>query len=465
MAERRRFSVKKWEANWNFAKQYIGEKVLRELLNYLSKDPLNHLEQILNIGNLIARREEHKQNIAYIKKAIAEYPAIRQLTEDLLKNTHPNVLHRLLYNFFVNSALLGIPRQQHLSQTLGFNVPHAILVDPTSACNLRCQGCWAGAYSQHDQLDYQRLDRLCSEAKELGIYWFVISGGEPFLYPRLLDLAAKHSDMVFMVYTNGTKIDERMADQIIEVGNISPAISLEGWEERTDRRRGRGVFQKITKAMDLLRERGAVFGISLTATRENVEEITSDAFIDFLVEKGAKYGWIFHYIPIGRNPNPELMLTPEQRSYMALRVPEIRKNKPILLADFWNDGEVTHGCIAGGRRYIHITASGAVEPCAFVHFTTHNINDHSLKEILRSPLMLAFQKRQPFSEEHLRPCPIIDVPKALRDIVAESGASPSHDGADGVLKGEVGAYLDRRAQDWAEAVEKLRSRQELKNVS
>jgi len=457
--------MKKWGANLEFAKRYVSEKVLRELLSYLSKDPVHHLEQLLSLGKLIARQENHKQMADALKKAVSDNPTVRQLTEGILRDTHPNVLQRLVYNFFINSMLMGVPRQGHLSKTLGFNVPHTILVDPTSACNLRCEGCWAGAYAQHDELEYECLDRLCSEAKELGIYWIVVSGGEPFMYPHLFDLAARHSDMAFMVYTNGTRIDEGVADQIVEVGNLSPAFSLEGWEERTDRRRGRGVFQKVTTAMDRLRERGAVFGVSLTATRENVKEITSDDFVDFLVGKGVKYGWIFHYIPIGRNPNPELMLTPEQRSYMTTRVPAIRRNKPIVLADFWNDGEYTQGCIAGGRRYFHVTASGAVEPCAFVHFSMHNIKDHSLEEILRSPLFTAFQKRQPFCNDHLRPCPIIDVPAALRDIVAESGARPTHDGAGEVLKGEVGEFLDRRAAARAEAVAEARSRQTSKTVS
>ncbi|MBT9142627.1 MAG: putative mycofactocin radical SAM maturase MftC [Dehalococcoidia bacterium] len=452
--------MKRWEFNMEFAKRYVGEKMLQELLSYLSKDPVTHIERLLGLGKLLARGEEHKRSIAELEKAIASNPAVRQLAEGVLKETHPNVLHRLLYNWFVNSALLGIPRQRQLSETLGFNVPHTILVDPTSACNLRCEGCWAGAYAQHDELSFERLDRLCAEAKELGIYWIVMSGGEPFMYPRLFDLATKHSDMAFMLYTNGTRIDDRVADQIVEAGNLSPVFSLEGWEESTDRRRGPGVFEKVTVAMDRLRERGAVFGVSLTATRENVEEITSDVFVDFLAEKGARYGWIFHYIPIGRNPNPDLMLTPEQRDYMAAHVPAIRKNKPIILADFWNDGELTQGCIAGGRRYFHVAASGAVQPCAFVHFSTHNIKDHSLEEILRSPMFAAFQKRQPFCGDHLRPCPIIDVPSALRDIVAESEAKPNHHSAGDVLTGAVAEMLNRRA----EAAAEVRSRQTIRTV-
>ncbi|ABB14043.1 radical SAM protein [Carboxydothermus hydrogenoformans] len=449
---------KKFGTSLEFAKRYVSEKTLQQLLNYLSKDPVNNLDRIFTLGKILARREEHKQAILTVERNLNNYPAIRQLVESLLRDTHPNVRQRLLFNFFINSIIFGIPKQLQLSETLGFKVPHTILVDPTSNCNLRCEGCWAGAYAKHDELEYERLDRLFNEAKELGIYWIVMSGGEPFMYPYLFDLAAKHNDMAFMIYTNGTRIDEKTADKIIEVGNISPAFSLEGWEERTDRRRGTGVFKKVINAMEMLRERGAVFGISLTATRENVEEIMSDEFIDYMIDKGAKYGWIFHYIPIGRNPNTDLMLTPEQRAYLAKVVPNIRRNKPIFLADFWNDGEFTQGCIAGGKYYFHITASGAVEPCAFVHISTHNINECSLKDVLNSPLFKAYQKRQPFNNNHLRPCPIIDVPSALREIVTETGAKPTHPGADDILKGEVSEYLDRLSEAWAEVAAEIKER-------
>ncbi|WP_229234887.1 metal ABC transporter solute-binding protein, Zn/Mn family [Candidatus Methanoliparum sp. LAM-1] len=162
------------------------------------------------------------------------------------------------------------------------------------------------------------MDRLFTKAKELGIYWAAMSGGEPFVYPCLFELAGKHNDMAFMVYTNGTLIDEEAAGKIVEVGNLSPTISLEGRRERTDVRRGAGTFDKVIGAMDLFKERGVIFGVSITITRDNVMEVTIDDFIDFLVDKGVTYGWFFHYIPIGRNPDPELMVTPEQRAYLAV---------------------------------------------------------------------------------------------------------------------------------------------------
>ncbi|NLW06696.1 MAG: radical SAM protein [Clostridia bacterium] len=439
-------------ARLELAKNYVAEKVLREVISYMDKNPEENFPRLINVARMLAKKELHKQQAAAILEAYRQNPAIRSYVNRLF-NLHSNVKQGFIYNFFVNASVLGIPRQQQFEKETGVHIPNFFLLDPTSACNLRCEGCWAGEYAKHDTLELELVDRLCREAKEVGIYWMVMSGGEPFCWPHLFELAERHPDMAFMLYTNGTLIDDTVADRLLELGNVSPAISLEGWQEQTDARRGKGVFKRIVAAMDRLRERGLLFGFSLTATRDNVEVITSDAFIDFLVEKGAAYGWIFHYIPIGRAPDTDLMITPQQRAYLTERIPYIRTHKSIQIADFWNDGEVTGGCIGGGRRYFHITASGAVEPCAFIHFSLDNIKEKSLLEVLRSPLFQAYQRRQPFNDNLLRPCPLIDCPNCLREIVAESGARPTYRSAEQVLEGQIGNYLDKNAAEWGALAE------------
>jgi MoaA/NifB/PqqE/SkfB family radical SAM enzyme len=258
-----------------------------------------------------------------------------------------------------------------------------------------------------------------------------------------------------MVYTNGTLISDEVADRLAELATVSPAISLEGFAEATDARRGEGVFAQVVETMDRLRERGVVFGASVTVTRANAEELFGDEFIDFLVRKGVAYMWAFHYIPIGRDPELELMLTPEQRAWLKLRVDELRARKPLLIADFWNDGESVGGCIAGGRLYLHINAEGDCEPCAFAHFATDNIKGKPLKDVLAGPLFQEYQRRQPFNENHLAPCPIIDNPAVLREMVAESGAHPTHSGAAAILEGETAEFLDDLSARWRQRADRL----------
>ena len=437
-------------SNFNFAKKFAADKLVEKALDYVKKDPENNFLKILNLADKLASRDKNHRQIEVIREQYKKNNIIKDYLNKL-DDIHPNYIEGLLMNFFVNSALLGLPYQQKKSEELGFGIPWAILMDPTSACNLNCEGCWAGKYDKSDTLGFETMDRIIEEAKELGIYFIIFSGGEPTVYPRLLELVEKHPDVGFMMYTNGTLIDDEMADKMVELGNITPAISLEGFKEQTDQRRGEGVFEKIMETMDRLRERGIIFGTSLTATRDNVYDLfETDEFYDMLIEKGVAYSWIFHYMPIGKDPNLDMMLTPEQRAFMADRINELRSNKPLFSIDFWNDGTYSGGCIAGGRRYFHINATGDVEPCAFVHFSTDNIKDISLKEALNNPLFKEYQKRQPFNDNSLRPCPIIDNNPALREIVKESGAKPTHEGAEDVVSEEVGKDLEELAERWEE---------------
>src|SRR5699024_5288848 len=99
------------------------------------------------------------------------------------------------------------------------------------------------------------------QGKELGIYFYIYTGGEPLVRKDdLLRLCEKHNDCIFLSFTNGTLIDEEFADEMLRVKNFIPSISLEGFEEATDSRRGDGVYQKALNAMKLLHDRKLVYG-------------------------------------------------------------------------------------------------------------------------------------------------------------------------------------------------------------
>jgi len=434
-------------------KRFFGEKVFNTIISYLKKNPEENLEKALDLVEKVAVAPNHKEYTRRIKSQLQHNPALREYINRVIYELDENVHNHLINNFFVNASLVGVPQQKRMSEKLGYSVPYTILIDPTSNCNLNCKGCWAGEYDKHDSLSFDEVDRIVSEAKELGMYFIAMSGGEPMMWKHLPELCRKHYDVAFMIYTNGTLIDEKAADWMREAGNITPAISLEGGREETDQRRGKGVYDKIMAAMDHLKENGVAFGFSMTITRENADRVYSEEFVDHIIEKGALYGWSFHYIPIGRNPDFSLMITPEQRAALIDRVRRVRSTRPLQVADFWNDGEMTRGCIAGGRRYFHITANGDVEPCAFVHFAADTIKGKSLKEVLGNPLFRAYQKRQPFSDNLLRPCPLIDNPENLREMIGESDARPTHDGADTILYDHMAARMDSVAEAWRKKAE------------
>lgn len=440
----------------NLAETYLGRKGMEQGLKLLLSNPERNIPMLINLAERLARTEGHKNAVAAVKRVLEnEDSNWNKLAKRLLTETHPNVRQRVAINFFVNATFAGINRRQEVSKEIGCSVPWAILMDPTERCNLSCRGCWAGDYERSQELDLELMDRICTEAEEIGIYFIVISGGEPLVVKnRLLKLAEKHPNQLFHIYTNGTLVDEKFVSEIQRLGNIVLAISIDGLEENTNARRGKDVFQKVMHAMDLLREGGCVFGFSATYTKENTEEVASDEFIDLLIEKGATFGWYFTYIPIGKDVDLTYMATPEQRAYMFDRITYFRQTKPIFVVDFWNDGEAVNGCIAGGRQYFHINARGDVEPCAFVHWSTCNIHDISLKEALQNPLFKAYQKNQPFDSNLRRPCPIIDHPEKLREIVKESGAHWTQLTQEESID-EFTHKLEGYAKEWGELAERI----------
>lgn len=228
--------------------------------------------------------------------------------------------------------------------------------------------------------------------------------------------------LVETVVINGTLIDDAFADEMLRVKNLVPAISIEGFEEATDFRRGEGTYRKVIEAMTRLKERKLLFGISCCYTSKNVAVIGSEEYFDSMIDMGAKFAWFFTYMPIGAAAVPELIATAEQRKFMYEQIHKFRKTKPLFTMDFWNDGDAVGGCIAGGRGYCHINANGDMEPCAFIHYSDSNIKEKTLLECYQSPLFMAYRRNQPFNDNMLRPCPVLDNPGRLTQIVEESGA-------------------------------------------
>lgn len=344
----------------------------------------------------------------------------------LLDETDPHVAKMTALNLGFQAAFLGTKTIRKMRETYDCNIPWLILMDPTSACNLHCTGCWAAEYGNKLNLTYEEMDRIVTEGKELGIFFYMMTGGEPLVRKAdIIKLCEKHNECAFHCYTNGTLVDQAFCDEMKRVGNLSLSISLEGFEDANDFRRGDGVYQKVIRAMDLLHENGLIFGNSVCYTRKNMDAVTSDAFFDLLIAHGSRFAWYFHLMPVGMKAAPELMPTSEQREYIYHRIREVRAmegGKEIFVMDFQNDGEFVGGCIAGGRNYCHINPKGDVEPCVFIHYSGANIREKSLLECLKQPLFMAYRDGQPFNDNMLRPCPMLENPEILERMVHETGA-------------------------------------------
>lgn len=390
----------------------------------------NREEAIVKIVDLMQKyMGDEKLDLDYdnIRKMIRDKDgAFNKYINKVLDEIDPHVLKTAALNLGYEAFFHGTKTIRKMREVHQCNVPWLILMDPTSACNLHCTGCWAAEYGNKLNLTFDEMDNLIKQGKELGIYLYMFTGGEPLVRKAdIIKLCEKHNDCAFLAYTNGTLVDEAFCNEMLRVGNLYLAISLEGFEAVNDLRRGDGVYGKVMHAMDLLKENGLIFGTSICYTSKNIETVTSDEFVDLMVDKGCRYAFYFHYMPVGNDAAVDLLPTVEQRTYMRTRVREIRKlttGKGLFTMDFQNDGEFVGGCIAGGRNYFHINANGDAEPCVFIHYSGANIRTHSLLEILHQPLFMAYRDNQPFNENHLRPCPMLENPEILQRMVKETGA-------------------------------------------
>ena len=416
---------------------------IEQAIDYITKDPEKNLPKLMDWVDKFANGEFVSQRNA-IRTAINDPDHVyHKLILHVVHDIDREQLKAAFVNFFLNANLIGWGRQEEIRDQYHCNAPWAILLDPTSACNLQLN------------LTYDEIDDIVRQGKDLGVYMYIYTGGEPLVRKKdLIRLCEKHSDCIFLCFTNATLIDEEFASEMLRVHNFIPAISLEGFEEATDARRGKGTYQKVVHAMDLLREKHLAFGVSCCYTSQNYESITSEEYYDKMIELGALFVWYFHYMPIGNDAAPELLPTPEQRVGMYHRIRDYRNRKPLFAMDFQNDAEYVGGCIAGGRRYLHINANGDVDPCVFIHYSDSNIREKTLLEALCSPMFMAYHDGQPFNENMLRPCPMLENPTLLRQMVTKAGAHSTDPQSPESVE-HLCAKCDCYAENWTPVSEKL----------
>ena len=336
---------------------------LTKAWQYLDKDPENNIPKLMDMVDKVAPEGWYESQREAFRKAIADKTNWYELMMKVW-NLDPGVRNAFFKNFIVNASLSGSARQEEVKAQEGCNVPWVILLDPTSACNMHCTGCWAAEYGNRLNLTFEELDSIVTQGKELGTYMYIFTGGEPLVRKKdVIALCEKHSDCEFLNFTNGTLIDEAFC-----------------------------------------------------------QDVTSEEFFDMIIDAGALFVWFFHYMPVGSGAAPQLLPSPEQREKVYRKIREYRSTKSIFSMDFQNDAEYVGGCIAGGRRYLHINAKGDVEPCVFIHYSNANIRECSLLDALKSPIFMAYHDGQPFNKNMLRPCPMLENPEKLRAMVKETHA-------------------------------------------
>jgi MoaA/NifB/PqqE/SkfB family radical SAM enzyme len=457
------------------------------------------LKQMVNHKHL--RKLLAKKIDGYVYKIIVEDPSedlqkVRikryQFLSAMLQCVNRNIdkgyvskrVMRKIIDVFVQNNLVRkdqahIRAIENYKEKYGERPPTFIVFSPTQKCNLRCVGCYAASGADTSAtIPFPLVDKVISEVHDLfGSRFVTISGGEPFVYKSegktLLDIYEKYDDMFFLVYTNGTVISKETARRLAKSANVTPAVSVEGFESQTDRRRGAGTFKKILTAFENLRKAGVPFGISVTATSENINILLEDEFYDFYFkEQGASYMWEFQMMPIGRGKDEiDLMVLPDKRLMLYRKWEKLLGEKKYCLADFWNSGVLARGCIAYGRSggYAYVDWHGNVTPCAFIPYYVDNIYElyqqgKTLADAMFSDFMKNGRKWQrEYGLDHwnkpnnwLMPCSIRDHYEIFRNSILPEQAKPEDENAKQALESheylEVLKNYDEELQDLTENI-------------
>ncbi len=456
-------------------KDITAKQASRLLLDLLDRISEERLIQMLELAKKLTSNPEVIEALGAIQDFLLSNHPSKNIFYRVLDKIPKKNRYKLYNSLFNNGWFVGGQKRDAFEAEHGFRPPFVIILSPTYACNLRCKGCYTLGYGLKPELDYEIVKRLLAECRQLGIYFVTILGGEPLVYPYLFQMIEEHPDIFFQVYSNGTLLTSDVAQHFADLGNVLVVISIEGDEKETNSWRGADVYKKVMKAFENLNKADMIFGTSATVTSKNESVVSSFEFVDQMIELGSILQNYFLYVPVNGKADLNLMVNPEQRNHLRKQVLAIRDTRPIFILDFWNDGPYICGCIAAGRRYLHVNANGDIEPCVYTHVAMDNIKDTSLTEALDSRLFRSIRAHQPHNTNHLRPCMIIDNPHVLRGIIKETKPYYTHPGAEEIFTKKAadmdtyakryGAFADQIWQEeylndknWAERIRKAEGR-------
>lgn len=351
-----------------------------------------------------------------------------------LRTANFRCIQKFAWNFGVKGLLSVEKFKRRLKR--GEYFPPFLYLSILNSCNLRCQGCWVDVAAERHEIRLEDLNRTILEAKRHGNYFFGILGGEPFMHSQLLDLLAAHPDCYFQIFTNGQLITEKVAARLVELGNATPLISIEGREVTSDQRRGnKDVLNRTLRGLDHCLRAGLLTGVATSVCQTNIEELLTESWLRELIQRGVHYVWYHTYRPVGPNMNPALALRPDQLVRVRKFVVEMRAKVPIAIIDAYYDHQGQALCPMSTGISHHVGPTGGIEPCPIIQFAKEDIQDS--RGVFVAMRDSAFLKDfRDLSARHTRGCVVLERPDLVKEIVLKHGAR------DTTLRGTAMAELD-----------------------
>ena len=312
-------------------------------------------------------------------------------------------------------------RRRTIWREKGVQVPPIMIFSITNRCNLHCQGCYHQALRDVSkaELSETELTNIIGEARNLGISFVILAGGEPLVRENIVKITRDYPDVLFLMFTNGLLITDAMALQFQKQRNLVPLISLEGYDQDTDDRRGEGVFQLLHQTVQRLKQHEVFFGVSLTVTRSNFDTLTDSGFIDTITGWGGKLILFVEYTPVQENTD-DWLITDQQRQELTKLMEVFRKKYSALFVNVPGDEKDFGGCLAAGRGFVHVSAEGDLEPCPFAPYSDVNLREKPLKEALQSPFLKAIRENDNHLQESHGSCALWTRREWVRSLLSDS---------------------------------------------
>jgi len=357
---------------------------------------------------------------------VAQYlsRAVARLAADALRASIKNP-RETAYILKFSAAARKAEKTRMRHENNGRHIPAFLIASISTQCNLFCTGCYAranqscGDNAARDNLPASKWSEIFAEARDIGVSFILLAGGEPLLRKDVIDAAARYPEIIFPTFTNGTMIGDDYLRTFDRHRNIIPILSMEGSREQTDARRGPGIYDRLTGVMDRLQAGGILYGVSITVTVGNIDAITDPAFIAELSAAGCKIVFFIEYVPVTADTRGQAPGDPERR-LLENRQNLLRTDFPdIMFISFPGDEKHTGGCLAAGRGFFHINADGGAEPCPFSPYSDISVRDHSLLEALDSRLFVKLKTSGMLIGEHTGGCLLFEKEEDVIKFLAE----------------------------------------------
>lgn len=365
----------------------------------------------------MGKKEETFDIQAYMTKGV------ERVVSDTIKATRKDPKESAFMLKFA-AASKSASKKRKRAEEQGEHIPPFLIASITSKCNLHCAGCYSRC--NHATLDTEPAAQLTSdewagifsEADDLGISFILLAGGEPMLRQDIIEAAGKRQNILFPIFTNGTFMGDIYFDLFDRCRNLVPIMSIEGEKQITDERRGKGVYDRLIQNMDHLHERGLIFGASITVTTQNIREVTSDAFLKKLSDRGCRAVIFVEFVPV-TDESTELAPGDEEREYLRGEIARLRAGHPeMVYISFPGDEKSSGGCVAAGRGFFHINSHGGAEPCPFSPYSDVNIRNTTLREAMHSPLFMALRDGEFLKDDHEGGCILYEKREQVEALLA-----------------------------------------------